>query len=120
MAQKYEKFSVEKNVVITFEDTIKSSEVGTYLKANMEDFYIGTRFMVLCGVHHSGDAEGKLKVSLEKTDPGFVEDYSSMLKNVKKVKGSIWTERKYRGMVEPIFSEPLTPDPNGPYKVNRG
>ena len=119
MAQKYEKFSVEKNVVITFKDTIKASEVGTYLKANIEDFYEGTRFMVLCGVHHSEghNAEGKLKVSLEHTDTGLVADYSSMLKNVKKVKESIWTERKYIGLVEPIFSEPLR---NGTYKVNRG
>ena len=36
MAQEYEKFSIEKNNVITFKDTIKASEVGTYLKAKIE------------------------------------------------------------------------------------
>ena len=119
MAQNFEKFSVEKNVVITFKDTIKASEVGTYLKAKIEDFYEGTRFMVLCGVHHSEglDAEGKVKVTLEHTDTELLADYASMLKNVKEEKWSIWTERKYKGMVEPIFSEPLR---NGTYKVNRG
>ena len=119
MAQNFEKFSVEKNVVITFKDTIKASEVGTYLKAKIEDFYEGTRFMVLCGVHHSEglDAEGKVKVTLEHTDTELLADYASMLKNVKKVKGSIWTERKYSEIVVPIFSEPLR---NGTYKVNRG
>ena len=40
--------------------------MGTYLKAKIEDFYEGTRFMVLCGVHHSEglDAEGKVKVTV--------------------------------------------------------
>ena len=119
MAQNFEKFSVEKNVVITFKDTIKASEVGTYLKEKIKDFYEKTTFLILCGVHHSEgrDNESKLKVSLEHTDTGLMADYSAMLKNVKEEKWSIWKERKYRGMVEPIFSEPLR---NGTYKVNRG
>ena len=118
MAQKYEKFSIEKNVVITFKDTIKANEVGTYLKAKIEDFYEGTRFMVLCGVHHSeGRAKGKLKVSLEQTDIKFVDDYENMFEDVKNVKRSIWMERKYRGIVEPIRSKQQR---DGTYKVNRG
>ena len=119
MAQKYEKFLVEKNVVITFKDTIKSSEVGTYLKDKIEDFYEGTRFMVLCGVHHSEglDAEGKLKISLEHSDMNFVDDYENMFEDVKKIKKSIWDKRNYCGTVEQIRSQKQR---DGTYKVNRG
>ena len=101
------KFAWEKNVVITFKDTIKASEVGTYLKENIENFHYGTQFMVLCGVHHSLEksAEGNLVANLEFAEADFVNDYSSMFEDVKKNKSSIWKAQKYLCSVEPILSK---------------
>ena len=101
------KFAWEKNVVITFKDTIRASEVGSYLKENIENFHENTQFMVLCGVHHSIEqsAEGNPVASLGFAETDFVQDYSSMFEDVKNNKSKIWKARKYLCSVEAILSK---------------
>ena len=65
-----------RNTIITFKAEIRSTEVETYLKRHLNDFYKNSRFTILCGVHTSPTGE------LSCSDSKFVADYQSMFDNI--------------------------------------
>ena len=65
-----------RNVIITFHTEVRSTEVETYLKRHLGEFYKHSRFTVLCGVHTSPSGE------LHYSDSKLIADYQSMFENI--------------------------------------
>ena len=66
----------ERNVIITFKEEIRATDVETYLIRNLNEFPKNSRFVVFCGIHTfpSGD--------LGHSDSKLVADYQSMFDNI--------------------------------------
>ena len=48
------------NVIITFKNEIRATDVETYLKRHLKEFYQNSQFVVMCGVHtHASGALGQ-------------------------------------------------------------
>ena len=104
-----------RNVYISFKGEVRSTDVETYLKRHLSEFYKKSRFIVLCGIHSfpTGD--------LGHTEAKFVVEYHSMFTNVKSdfnqqcqkkcgsckqcQKFTLWNEKDFEmGTVVPVFS----------------
>ena len=72
MASDDEIFTVENNTIITTKDEVSVQHVFNFLSKNLEKFRVGSRFIVVCGVH--GSPEGQLK----EHDEDFRYDYEMM------------------------------------------
>ena len=105
-----------RNTIISFKSEIRATDVETYLKRHLSEFYKNSRFIVLCGVHTSPTGE------LAQSESKFVADYQSMFDNIisdhenpcrKKcntcrecLKFLLWEEKRFlMGTVLPIFSK---------------
>ena len=105
-----------RNTIISFKSEIRSTDVETYLKRHLNEFYKNSRFIVLCGVHTKTTGE------LAQSDSKFVADYQAMFDNIisdhvnqcrKKcntcqecLKFLLWDEKQFHmGNVMPIFSK---------------
>ena len=56
---KIQRIHVEGNVILTTVNEISVQQVFNYLCANLDQFRVGSEFVVLCGIH--GSPEGKLQ-----------------------------------------------------------
>ena len=96
------KFHVENNCIITTVDEVTAQETYDFLKGRLEDFRVGSQFIVVCGVH------GKENGSLGKSDLALTNHYQAMfnwLQN-RPVVSNIVIDRKYSmGKVIPVSSE---------------
>ena len=105
-----------RNTIISFKSEIRATDVETYLKRHLSEFYNNSRFIVLCGVHTWPTGE------LAQSESKFVADYQAMFDNVisdyenqcrKKCNTCreclnflLWNEKKFHmGTVMPIFSK---------------
>lgn len=117
-----------RNVYISFEDKVRSTDVETYLKRHLSDFYKNSRFVILCGIHSFDNGE------IGHSDSNLVADYQSMFENVitdykdqcqqkcenckQCQKSKLWKERNFKmGTVMPIFSKK---NMNGKYVLLEG
>ena len=69
-----ERFHVENNVILTTNNEISSQQTFNYLSTYLDQFRVGSEFVVLCGVH--GSPEGKLR----EFDGDFRYDYEAMFR----------------------------------------
>ena len=65
-----------RNTIISFKSEIRATDVETYLKRHLSEFYKNSRFIVLCGVHTWPTGE------LAQSETKFLADYQSMFDNV--------------------------------------
>ena len=117
-----------RNLIITFHTEVRSTDVETYLKRHLGEFYKHSRFTVLCGVHTSPTGE------LHNSDSKLIADYQSMFENIiedhedqcKTKCGSchqcqkfqMWNEKEFlMGDVMPIASKRKL---NGKYALFKG
>ena len=69
-----ERFHVENNVILTTKNEISSQQTFNYLSTYLDQFRVGSEFIVICGVHTS--PEGKL----QEFDEDFKYDYEAMFR----------------------------------------
>ena len=69
-----EKYHVENNIILTTIDEITVQQTFNYLCTNLDQFRVGSEFVVVCGVH--GSPEGYLLEG----DEDFRYDYEAMFR----------------------------------------
>ena len=83
-------------------DEVNAHETYAFLKGRLEDFRVGSQFIVICGVH--GEEEGDLGES----DLALINHYQAMFEWFQKrpLVSKIVKDREYSmGTLVPIFSE---------------
>ena len=98
--QTMNKLHIENGIIYTFQDEINAFEVEEYLKDNITQYKIGTRFFVFCGFHTTDDGK------LAGTDFNLVDQYQAMFDRLNNDCYSPIVERKYQmGKIIPLRSE---------------
>ena len=98
--QTMNKLHIENGIIYTFRDEINAFEVEEYLKDNITQYKIGTRFFVFCGFHTSDDGK------LAGTDLNLVDHYQAMFDRLNEDFYSLIVERQYQmGKITPLRSE---------------
>ena len=67
-----ERIHVENNVILTTKDEISVQQMFNYLTSNLDQFRVGSEFVVVCGVH--GTEQGQIN----EYDEDFRYDYEAM------------------------------------------
>ena len=98
--QTMNKLHIENGIIYTFRDEINAFEVEEYLKDNITQYKIGTRFFVFCGFHTSDDGK------LAGTDFNLVDQYQAMFDRLNDDCYNPIVERQYQmGKIIPLRSE---------------
>ena len=69
-----ERIHVEGNVILTTKDEISVQHMFNYLCANLDQFRVGSEFVVVCGIHGSEQGE------MLHYDEDFRYDYETMFR----------------------------------------
>ena len=94
------KLHIENGIIYTFRDEINAFEVEEYLKDHIDQYRIGTRFIVFCGFHTTADGH------LADSDLNLVDQYQAMLDRLNNDFYDLILERKYMmGKIIPLRSE---------------
>ena len=72
-------FNSERNVIITANTEINSSDLETFLENNLNKFRIGSRFFMMAGLHHEKEDE---TVKIGESDSKLIAQFNSSMERI--------------------------------------
>ena len=73
-------FNSERNVIITANTKINSSDLESFLENNLNKFRIGSRFFMMAGLHHEKEDEGVVQIG--ESDSGLIGQFESSMERL--------------------------------------
>ena len=72
-------FNSERNVIITANTKINSSDLESFLENNLNKFRIGSRFFMMAGLHHKKEDE---RVKIGESDSDLIAQFNSSMERI--------------------------------------